>query len=308
LTRRAARPIIARLRHFDLCLPWYWEYDQDFVHSVERACAEQGVSLWQVKPDNILESITSLYQGQSTFSTLLDRAQDDLRFEPISRWARACNRRRINPAEISERAENKAAMHLVLIANGIYAPYTLLLPPFIEQPLLPHLDLSPLGPVFVIKPAYGGGGEGVVSRATSLEEVLRTRLDYPDQTYLVQSHIVPRDLEGRPAWFRVFHASGESWPCWWNPFTHAFALLTEEQEARFELGRLREVTARIAQLCGLIWFSTEIACPEDGQFVAVDYVNDSIDLRVQSRVADGVPDRVVEAMARKLVALAREPL
>ena len=294
--------------HFDLCLPWYWEHDSDFVHSVERACVEQGATLWQVRPETVLESITSLYDGDITFNTLLDRAQDDLRFEPLSRWARACNRRRINPAEISERAENKAAMHLVLIANGIYAPYTLLLPPFIEQPVLPHLDLSPLGANFVIKPAYGGGGEGVVSEATSVEAVLRTRLDHPDQTYLVQSHIVPRELGGRPAWFRVFYAAGEAWPCWWHPGTHAYAVLSEEEETRYGLGRLREVTSRIAHLCGLIWFSTEIACPENGEFVAVDYVNDSIDLRVQSRAVDGVPDSVVESMARRLVALAKEPV
>src|SRR5687767_73147 len=129
--------------HFDVCLPWYWEYDADFVRMVERACELQGISLWQVKPENILESITCLYQNEITFGTLLDRAQGDQRFEPINRWARARNLKRINPAEISERAENKAAMHLVLIANGIYAPYTVLLPPFIEHPLLPHLDLTP---------------------------------------------------------------------------------------------------------------------------------------------------------------------
>ena len=294
--------------HFDLCLPWYWEYDADFVQMVEHACVEQGVSLWQVRPEGLLEAITALYRGEVTFGTLLDRAQDDLRFEPISRWARACNLRRINPAEISEHAENKAAMHLVLIANGIYAPYTLLLPPFIEQPLLPHLDLSPLGASFVIKPAYGGGGEGVVSEATSLDEVLQTRLDYPDQTYLVQSHILTRDLDGRPGWFRVFYAGGAAWPCWWHPITHVYTILSDDEETRYNLGRLRDVTARIASLCGLAWFSTEIACPDDGQFVAVDYVNDSIDLRVQSRAIDGVPDQVVGAMARKLVALATEPL
>jgi hypothetical protein len=292
--------------YFDVCLPWYWEYDADFIHMVERACTEQGISLWQVRPENILESITCLYKDEITFGTLLDRAQGDQRFEPINRWARARNLRRINPAEISERAENKAAMHLVLIANGIYAPYTVLLPPFIEHPLLPHLDLTPLGTRFVIKPAYGGGGEGVVSEASAVEDVLRARLEFPDQTYLVQSLITPRELDGRPAWFRVFYVAGEAWPCWWHPSTHAFAILSAEEEARYGLSRLRDVTMRIAQLCGLVWFSTEIACTDDGQFIAVDYVNDSIDLRIQSKAADGVPDEIVDAMARKLVSLARE--
>jgi glutathione synthase/RimK-type ligase-like ATP-grasp enzyme len=294
------------MHRFDLCLPWYWEYDLEFVQMIRRACSAQQASLLEIVPDNLLESITALYQGALVFGTLLDRAQGDLRFEPVNRWARARQVRRINPAEVSERVENKAAMHLQLIANGIYAPYTLLLPPFIEQPLLPDLDLSPLGAPFVIKPAYGGGGEGVVAEATTLEQVLQARLEFPDQTYLVQSQIRPCMLGGRPAWFRVFHVDGEVWPCWWHPSTHAYAVLSQEEEARYGLGRLREVTLRIAALCGLTWFSTEIASTEDGQFTAVDYVNDSIDLRVQSRAADGAPDEIVDAMACRLVALAKQ--
>ncbi len=34
-------------------------------------------------------------------------------------------------------------MHLELITAGIHTPYTILLPPFIEQPVIPELDLSP---------------------------------------------------------------------------------------------------------------------------------------------------------------------
>jgi glutathione synthase/RimK-type ligase-like ATP-grasp enzyme len=293
--------------HYDICLPWYWEYDVDFIQMVEHACGRHDVTLWQVTPDSVLEKITSLYTGKVSFGTLLDRGQGDQRFEPIHRWARDHHIQRINPPEISERAENKAAMHLVLIDNGIYAPYTLLLAPFVEQPLLPDLDLTPLGERIVIKPAYGGGGEGVVSSASDIQAVLRTRLEFPDQTYLVQSLITARDLEGRPAWFRVFYVGGQTWPCWWNPSTHVFAILSAEDEARYRLTSLREITTRIAALCGLVWFSTEIACTDDGQFVAVDYVNDSIDLRVQSRAADGVPDRIVHEMAEQLVVLAKVP-
>jgi len=67
---------------------------------------------------------------------------------------------------------------------------------------------------------------------------------------------------------------------------------------------LRLVAAKIASICRLDWFSTEIALSRDGKFVAVDYVNDSIDLRVQTKAQDGVPDEVVKAMAVDLVTLA----
>lgn len=33
---------------YDLCLPWYWEYDDAFVGLIERACVRQGKTFWQV--------------------------------------------------------------------------------------------------------------------------------------------------------------------------------------------------------------------------------------------------------------------
>jgi hypothetical protein len=38
--------------------------------------------------------------------------------------------------------------------------------------------------------------------------------------------------------------------------------------------------------------------------VVVDYVNDGIDTRIQSRAADGVPDEVMEQITSRLVGLA----
>ena len=87
--------------HYDLCLPWYWEHDIDFVHFVERACQEQGLTLCQITLDNLLEAISALYKGEKTFNTLLDRAQGDDRFLPIHLWAKEYDKKRINPAELS---------------------------------------------------------------------------------------------------------------------------------------------------------------------------------------------------------------
>jgi hypothetical protein len=50
-------------------------------------------------------------------------------------------------------------------------------------------------------------------------------------------------------------------------------------------------------------FSTEIAITSDSRFVVVDYVNDPIDLRLQSKTFDGVPDDIVEDITERLVEL-----
>ena len=78
----------------------------------------------------------------------------------IPRWAKEFNARRINPAEVSAWSEDKATMHLELINAGLHTPHTILLPPFLEQPVVPEINLAPLGGNFVIKPSNGGGGEG----------------------------------------------------------------------------------------------------------------------------------------------------
>lgn len=291
--------------HSDLCLPWYWEFDIDFVQMVERACLEQGLTLWQITPDNLLESINALYHGERTFNTLLDRSQGEDRFLPINRWAKEYNKKRINPTEVSKWSEDKATMHLELITAGVHTPHTILLAPFLEQPVLPALDLTPLGSQFVIKPSNEGGGEGVILGAFSLEQVLRARMEFPEQKYLLQSTVVPRTIQGRPAWFRVFYAVGKTYPCWWHPLTHVYAEVTPSEENRYELAPLHDLTRRIASICKLDWFTTEIALTLE-DFVVVDYVNDEIDTRIQSKAVDGAPDGIMQSIASQLVTIAKE--
>lgn len=291
--------------HYDLCLPWYWEHDIDFVHFVERACNEQGLTFWQITPGNLLESLSALHQGERSFSTLLDRSQGENRFLPISNWAREHHKKRINPAEVSAWSEDKATMHLELISAGLQTPYTIILAPFLQQPVIPEFDISRLGSQFVIKPSHGGGSEGVVLGASSLDQILRARMEFPEQKYLVQSTITPRTIHGRPAWFRVFYAVGKTYPCWWHPLTHVYATVTPAEESRYELTPLHHVSQRIASICRLDWFTTEIALTLEN-FVVVDYVNDQIDTRVQSKAVDGAPDEIMQNIASQLVTIAKE--
>lgn len=289
----------------DLCLPWYWEHDIDFVQFVERACSEQGLTLWQITPDTLLESLSALYKGEKSFNTLLDRSQGENRFLPINNWAKEQHKKRINPPELSAWSEDKATMHLELISAGLRTPYTIILPPFLEQPVLPELDISRLGSQFVIKPSHGGGSEGVVLGASSLDQILRARMEFPEQKYLVQSTVTPRTIHGRPAWFRVFYAAGKTYPCWWHPLTHVYASVAPTEENRYELAALHNIAQRIASICKLDWFTTEIALTLE-DFIVVDYVNDQIDTRVQSKAVDGAPDEIMQDIASRLAGLAKE--
>jgi len=289
---------------YDLCFPWNWEHDTDFATFLDQACRSHGLSLLQITPDNLVDMLRDLVNNQMTFRVFFDRASDtDVRFIPLAQWARDHAVYRINPHERAFHTWDKATMHLTLISAGLYTPYTIILPSFEEQPVLMPIDLSPLGDSFTIKPAHGGGGEGVVTEATSLSQVLVARQEYPADKYLLQAHILPAQLDLRPAWFRVIYCTGQVHPCWWDTCTHAYTPVTPVEESHHGLTSLRDITTSIARICGLELFSTEIALTPDGLFAVVDYVNDQLDLRLQSKAFDGVPDDVVRSIAERLIAL-----
>ena len=294
----------AAVTEHDLCLAWNWEYDRDFADILEETCAGRGLSLLHATPDNLGEVLAALAQGEVGFRMLLDRAsEDDERFLALVDWARAHAAHSINPYELAQRTWDKGKMHRAIFAE-IHTPYTIVLPPFSTHPELPAVDFSPVGERFTIKPANRGGGEGVVVEAGTLEQVQQARQLFAEDSYLVQTQVVPATIGGRSAWFRVLYCAGEIFPFWWGTDDHVYHPVTVAQEAHYGLGRLRTITQSIARICGLALFSTEIALDRAGSFLVVDYVNDPIDLRLQSRCREGVSDEVVHFVAESLARLA----
>jgi hypothetical protein len=260
--------------------------------------------LLQITPENLADTIQLLGNEEITFRTFFDRASDaDPHFIPIVQWACHHIAHHINPHELACRAWDKVAMHQAISVH-MDTPFTLILPSFDEQPLLSAIDLASLGESFIIKPAYGGGGDGVITEATSLNQVLVARQQFPSQRYLLQAHIIPVRLGSRKAWFRVVYCAGKAYPCWWDNCTHIYAPVISAEETCYHLESLRHITSSIARMCGLELFSTEITLTPDGRFVVVDYVNDPIDLRLQSKTFDGVPDDIVRDIAERLAELA----
>ena len=107
-------------------------------------------------------------------------------------------------------------------------------------------------------------------------------------------------LDLRDAWFRLIYCLGETHPCWWDVDTHVYEAFRPTEQTRHVFGGLCELAARIAALCGLGLFSTEVALSDGGGLMVVDYVNDPLDLRLQSKAVDGVPDTIVRAIAVRL--------
>jgi hypothetical protein len=289
---------------YDLCLAWNWEYDTDFVGILEAACHSRGLSLLQITTENVAEVTNNLVSGEIACGAFWDRAsEDDAQFLPLVQWAANHCAYCINPYERARRTWDKAAMHQTIADIGLHTPYTVVLPSYEEYPEVPSIDLQAFGEAFTIKPAHGGGGEGVIIKAASLSEVQDARQAYRGDRYLLQAYVTPVQLGSRAAWFRVIYCAGTVYLCWWDTDTYVYAPVTEAEEASHRLNPIRDITAAIARRCGLDLFSTEIALTPDDRFFVVDYVNDQIDLRLQSKAADGVPDDIVQGIADGLTGL-----
>jgi hypothetical protein len=292
---------------YNLCLAWNLEIDTDFVRIVQHVCEAKEMSLLQIMPGNLHRMLRPLLRREIAFHLFIDRASDtDIRFIPFNYWAQVIGAYCVNPYNKAVATWDKAALHYRLIDIGLHTPYTIILPPYNHHSKLPWFDRAALGEQFIIKPARGSGGDGVIIGATSLEQVQHARQTYPTEKYLLQVYVVPAYLDSRAAWFRVLFCAGKTYLNWWDMHTHRFSLVTDEEEHRYGLDPLYGITTAIAHLCGLSMFSTEIVLTTSGQFLIVDYVNDQIDFRLQSRVFDGVPDALVANIAERLVDLAMQ--
>lgn len=296
---------------YNLGIAYVWKYDQDFVRLIVDEARKYDVSVYQITSENVEQTIEQLRERRMRFDVVLDRASDeDEQFLPIAHRGRDRKEepedapRLINPSHLHSRASDKAAMHVELLSHGINVPYSYILPSYNDERNLPlsSSDLEKLGHPFVIKPASTtGGGQGVVKDASTMEDVLIHRQQFPFDKYLVQETIRPAYFSENRGWFRVFYAFGMVIPCWWDDELCLYEEVSDEELDIFGLSILEEIVLKLQKISQLDFFSTEIAFSCSQKFVVVDYFNEMCDMRLQSRYRDGVPDRVVQKVAKGLI-------
>jgi hypothetical protein len=201
---------------------------------------------------------------------------------------------------------DKAVMHHELTRAGVEMPRTI-----IWRPDQPSRDLTAderrmLGERFVCKPACGSGAGGVVLDMDGSRAALDAARDYdPNDRYLLQEFVAPLDLDGRPAWFRVYNCFGRIFACFWHPETHATMLVTPGEMAYYQLHELEAISRTIAAISGYSWFSAEIAVAERAcrrAFLPIDYLNNKCFMLTQTEFGpSGLPDLVAEEVAREIV-------
>ena len=299
-------------RVYDLVMTHKLDADDLFIHSIQRNCAKARLNFFLIEPLWVERFAEALEKGEIWCRVLLnmhsEHHQPDEIYHKLVRMAAQKNVAIIDPPDIAQAAFDKARLHPRLIASGIHVPHTL----FVAKDQLAQFKLSDaerdfLGTPFVIKPAMGYGRKGVIMDATTDSDLKRSAEMWPDAQYLLQRRIVPRQINGAPAYFRVFYAFDAIWYTWWNCYTDKYRIVTPGEAISFGLKPLEEIMRQIAGLTGMKFFSSEIALVESGEFIVIDYVNDQCHMLSQSADPQkGVPDELVRAIATKLVSGARQ--
>jgi len=195
-------------------------------------------------------------------------------------------------------------MHLRFNSHDMPVPKTVLVDPQEDRKTL-ELKIKYISKPFVLKPAVGSCGNGAIIDAHSLDDVVEVRGQHKDIRYIAQEKILPKNLENKLAWFRVFYSCGKITPCWWNPVTHVYDILALKEVYALGLYDIWYLTKRVNQICKLDFFSTEIVMKDDENFLVVDYVNDQPDMRKKSKFNDGVPDEIVNKAIENIISFVK---
>jgi hypothetical protein len=294
-------------RIYDLAMTHKLDADDYFIHCIQRLCAEARLNFFLIEPAWVELFFAYLQQGKVWPRALLnmhsEHHQPDDIFHRLVNLAAERQAQVIDPPARARAAFDKSRLHPRLVEAGLPIPWTLIVPRERSRDWrLSDEQRAALATPFVIKPAMGYGRKGLVLDATREADLDRSLSAWPDQHYLFQRRIVPRERDGEPLYFRAFHVFGAVYVCWWNCYTDRYRMTTEADREALGLHRIEELVRHLAVLTGMNFFSSEVAQTHEEEFVLIDYVNDQCHLLSQTAHPQmGVPDPLVANIAAKIV-------
>ena len=291
---------------FDLGIAWEWEYDFDFVNLIVQKCEERNLTVFHISVENFENLFKAIQKGDVNFFAYFDRASDiDEGFAKLNLLLNSRGVYVINRYNEMLRASDKATMHLELLNAGVNLPFTVILPPFDDEPNY-EIDRSifdRVGVPFIIKPSSETGGGTGVKIGNSIEDITEARKEFPYDKYLIQEIIRPLYIGEDKAWFRAFYILDEILICWWDSEMKVYRSVKEEEILKYGLCEIKDIMRKIKNVCKLDFFSSEITLSISNgvkKFIAIDYVNEVPDMRLKSKAFDGVPDEVVQKIAQRI--------
>jgi hypothetical protein len=284
---------------YDLVLSSPFSNYDFFAHKLRELCGQMSLSFYQVDDVWIKEFTQKLKGREIGVRVLLDlTANQTIEDDPYMLLAREVKRQHgtviDDPDKVSIVA-HKGRFHNLLVENHVPVPETIV----VERHELDTFKITDdiktrVGVPFVVKPSWGDSGVGVNINGSSENDLYESAKQAPNSdSFLIQQRLQMKDLGRFKGWFRLYYICGEVIPCWWDPVSHEYTLVTPGDVKRYHLAPLRRIMRGIARVSDMTKFSSEICLHQDGKFYAADYINADPDMNPRSFYANGVPDEVV---------------
>jgi len=276
----------------------------DFLgHRMRELCGQMGLSFFFVDDIWIKEFLAKLEAREVSVKVLLDlTANQVIATDPYTRLARVAMAQGadvIDDPDATIRAAHKARFHQTLLEHKVPVPETVVVPRGeLESFKITEEIKRRVGVPFVVKPAWGDSGVGVIMNGQSESDLRQSAAECRNSdSFLIQQRVTMKDLGRHKGWFRMYHICGTVIACWWDPVSHEYHLVRPSQVKEYGLNPLRRIMRRIAKVSKMRKFSAELCLTEQDRFYAVDYVNADPDMNPRSFYDNGVPDEVVRHIA-----------
>ena len=276
----------------------YSNYDF-FAHKMRELCGQWSLTFFMVDDVWVHEFYRKLQDKEISVRVLFDLTanqilEDDI-YVKLAREAKRQGSFVIDDPDVTAAAAHKGHFHQVMLQHRLPVPETVV----VNREDLHDFRITDeikarVGTPFVVKPAWGDSGVGVIMDAYSEDALAESAELAPNSdAFLIQQRLRMKKLGSHAGWFRMMHICGEIIPCWWDPVSHEYHLVTPTQVKRFRLRRLKPIMRGIARASKMKKFTSEICLHDDGKLYVIDYVNADPDMNPRSFYDNGVPDEIV---------------
>jgi len=296
---------------FSVGFPVIDEGNDFFIARLKSECESRGMRFIFIDAKSLDDLSASIRNRNLRLKFYLDMASETfvptdpyLKFNYLLKDA---GTRIVDDPDYVKIAADKSVTHFDLMQAGISVPFTIIIRS--EAREFTDEEKERLGDLFVVKPALGYGRRGVkiATCETTQEAISEARKVNMGDTVLAQEYIEPKEIDGNPAWFRLFNTFGEVTPCWWDPNVSTYRKVGPREVYEHKLLPMIEIAAEIGRITRIDWFSCEIAISKkNNEFVVIDYMNDQCWVNPQSKSPDGVPDDVLTHIAGRIVEKAQD--
>ncbi len=293
--------------YYDLVLSSPFPNYDFFAHRIRELCGQLNLTFFVADKVWVNDFLKKLQDREVSVRVLLDLSNNQtVPDDPYLMLAKEAKQQRayvIDDPDVTSVVAHKALFHQIMLEKGILVPETVI----VSRRELRNFKLTDeiktqVGVPFVVKPAWGDSSLGVIVDGQSEDDVIRSAEQAPNSdAFLIQRQLKPRMLGNHAGWFRMFHIINEIIPCWWDPYSHEYHLVTPAQSRYYKLAPLARIMRQIARASKMKFFTSEICLDVDGHFYTIDYINADPDMNPQSYYTNGVPDEVVRHIVWLLV-------